>query len=269
MTVERIAVNATDPSVDSRLLAWHEAGSAGIIVGGGGRARVGGTHPALGGDRLAVVAGGGIAVRQTSGRPLSVDVPAPGADAIAVSATWVAWRVREGTGDAIYALRLGGGPPRLVARATELGRPSLEGGLLAFHASGRILLADLGAGTLATVRSERRALLLNPSLRGGRLLYVRAVYSRQELRLGPQSARRPRRDRKLWSTVPTGRRDAGLERGIEHHRHGQPHKLWRRPRPGLSLTLWTTALAADAAYVTRLRQIAGRPLVAEIMRVPR
>jgi hypothetical protein len=33
--------------------------------------------------------------------------------------------------------------------------------------------------------------------------------------------------------------------------------------------LWTTALGPDAAYVTRLRQIIGRPLEAEIVRIPR
>jgi hypothetical protein len=269
MALERIAAHASDPSVDGGLLAWHEAGAAGVLVSGGGRARVGGTHPALGGHRLAVVAGGGIAVRQTSGPPFAVDVPAPGADAVAVSATWIAWRVREGDADAIYTAPLPRGPIRLLARAAQLGRPSLEGGRLAFHANGRIVLADLATGRLTTVRRERRALLLNPSLHGGRLLYVRSIYRRQELRLGPQTARRPRRDAKLWSTVPTGRRDAGYEPGKEHHRMGYPKKLWRRPRRGLSMTLWTTALAADAAYVTRLRQIVGQPLIAEIMRVPR
>jgi hypothetical protein len=98
---------------------------------------------------------------------------------------------------------------------------------------------------------------------------VRAVFSRQELRLGPLSRRSPRRDRKLWSTVPTGRRDAGHEPGDRHKRHGHPHKLWKRPRRGVSATLWTTALAADAAYVTRLRQVSGQPLATEILRVPR
>ena len=33
-------------------------------------------------------------------------------------------------------------------------------------------------------------------------------------------------------------------------------------------TLWSTALAADAAYVTRLRAISGRPRTADILRVP-
>ena len=46
-------------------------------------------------------------------------------------------------------------------------------------------------------------------------------------------------------------------------------KLWPRPPRTLSASLWTTALAADAAYVTRLRQAAGRAMVAEILRVER
>ena len=64
------------------------------------------------------------------------------------------------------------------------------------------MVADLAAGRGGTVRHERRALLLNPSLHDGRLLYVRATYSRQELRLGPLTRRSPRNDRRLWSTVP-------------------------------------------------------------------
>jgi hypothetical protein len=181
--------------------------------------------------------------------------------------------VPEGDDDVIYAVPLGaGGQPREIIRAPELGRPALQGGRLAFHLIGRtsrIVIVDLASGQARTARQERRALLLNPSLHGGRLLYVRAYYARQELRLGPVSRRSPRKDRRLWSTVPTGRRDAGHEPGDIHKQHGQPHRLWKRPRRGLSTTLWTTALAEDAAYVTRLRQVAGQPLVAEIVRVPR
>ena len=160
-----------------------------------------------------------------------------------------------------------------MARATELGRPALQGGRIAFHVtsnrSGRIVIFDLASGRARTARQERRALLLNPSLHEGRLLYVRAVFSRQQLLLGPVTRRSPRRDRNLWSTVPTGYRDAGHEPGDRHKKHGQPHKLWRRPRRGVSATLWTTALAADAAYVTRLRQVSGQALATEILRVDR
>ena len=266
---DKVATNASDPSVDGRLLAWHEAGAAGIVVVGGKPTRVPGSHPALGGGQVALLNGAAIDVRPSAGGAVALSVPAPGADAVALSDSWLAWRAREATGDVIYAAPLAGGPPRQVMRAPELGRPALEGARIAFHLAGRIMVADLPAGPPRTLRHERRALLLNPSLHDGRLLYVRTTFSRQELRLGPLTRRAPRRDRRLWSTVPTGRRDAGHEPGRRHMRHGHPHELWRRPREGVSATLWTTALADEAAYVTRLHQISGRPLVAEILRVPR
>jgi len=270
----KLATNASDPTVDGDLLAWHEAGEQGILVRDGERSRVPGTHPAVGGGRIAVVnAGGGIDVGSTTGDGFARSVPAPGADAVSVTSSWLVWRAREGDADAIYALPLGGGPPIEVARAAELGRPVVNGRRVAFHIvskrSGRIVLFDLATGKARTARQERRALLLNPSLDGGSLLYVRATHSRQELRIGPLRRRNPRRDRRLWSMVPTGRRDAGHEPGKVHKQHGHPHRLWRRPRRGVSATLWTTALGEDAAYVTRLRQIRGRPLVADILRVPR
>jgi hypothetical protein len=270
---ERLATDASDPSVDGALIAWHHAGQPGVLVQDGQQTRLDGQHPALGQGRLAFTTGSTIEVQSTNGDGFGVSIPAPGADAVAVSRSWVAWRVREGDGDVIYAVPLGGGgQPREVLRAPELGRPALEGGRLAFHLIGRtsrIVVADLASGQARTARQERRALLLNPSLEGGRLLYVRAHYARQELRLGPISRRSPRKDRRLWSTVPTGRRDAGHEPGDRHKQHGHPHRLWKRPRRGVSATLWTTALAEDAAYVTRLRQMSGRPLVSDIVRVPR
>ena len=273
MAVDRVAANATDPSVDGALLAWHEAGALGILVRDGRGRRVPGTHPAIGGGRLAVLQGSAIQVSSTSGAPFAATIPAPGADALAVSAGWVAWRARSGDRDTIYAAPLGGGEARRIMGASELGRPALEGDRLAFHVAGRrtgrIILADLGSGRVRTVRRERRAQLLNPSLHDGRLVYVRARYRRQELRLGPPRRRSTRRDRRLWSTVPTGRRDAGHEPGVRHHRHGHPRKMWRRPRVGVAATLWTTALATDAVYVTRLRQVVDRPLAYEILRVPR
>jgi hypothetical protein len=269
MAVSRVAVNATDPSVDGGLLVWHEAGAAGVLVNGGARTRLAGSHPAVGGGRLAVLRGDVIDVGHTSGAPFAVTVPAPGADAVAVSAQWLVWR----SGNTILTAPLAGGPPRAVMTAAGIGRPALDGDRLAFHVAGpsggRIVAGDLRTLSLSTVRRERRALLLNPSLLGEELLYVRAVMSRQELRLGPLARRAPRRDRVVWSTVPTGRRDTGHEPGARHHRHGHPRRLWRRPPEGVSATLWTTALAVDGAYVTRLHQATGDPLVAELLRIPR
>ena len=169
--------------------------------------RVGGTHPAVGGARLAFISGNAIQVQQTSGAPFAATFPAPGADAVAVSAQWVAWRARAADGDTIFAVAAGRRRRRArVAKSAELGRPALEGARLAYHVTGRtggrIVIADLATGKRSTVRRERRAMLLNPSLHGGELAYVRNFYRRQELRVGPQSRRSPQRDRRLWSTCP-------------------------------------------------------------------
>jgi hypothetical protein len=269
----RIVTGGSDPSADGALVAWHVAGETGVVIVDGRPQPAGGAHPALGGGRLAVINGAAIQVRSTSGQPFSATIPAPGADAVAVSDEWVAWRAHDPEGDTLFAVPLAGGAPRRIAKSHELGRPSLDGGQMAYHVPGRtgsrLVIADLATGKRRTVRRERHALLTNPSLHGNRLLYVRSVYTRQELRLGPQSKRNPRRDRRLWSMPPTGRRDAGHDPGKEHHRHGWPRKLWPRPKRGLSATLWTTALASDVAYVTLLRQVSGAPLEVAILRVDR
>ena len=271
-TARRLALYASDPSVDGDLVAWHVGGQPGVLVRDGQTQRVDGVHPAVNDARLAVVRDGVIEVTSTSGPAFRAVIPAAGADAVAVSARWVAWRSRDGAADFIVAAPLPAGEPRVVLRLEELGRPVLEGDRLAFHAAGRrggrIVLADLAAGTRRVVRRERRAQLLNPSLHNGQLLYVRAHHRRQELRLGGLSRRSPWRDRRVWSTTPIGYRDNGYEPGRRDTRHNT-RKLPPRARRGLSASLWTTALAADAAYVTRLRQVSGRVLVAEILRVDR
>jgi hypothetical protein len=270
---KRIVTGGSDPSADGAFVAWHVPGQPGVIVVDGQPMSTGGSHPALGGGRLAVIAGAAIQVRSTTDQPFTTTIAAPGADAVAVDGEWVAWRARAEDGDTIFAQPLAGGRPRRVAKSKELGRPSLAGHRLAYHVTGRtgsrIVIANLETGKRRTVRRERRALLTNPSLHGSRLLYVRSVYTRQELRLGPQSKRGPKRDRRLWSMPPTGYRDAGHEPGKQHHRHGWPRRLWPRPKKGLSSTLWTTALAADVAYVTLLRQMQGQPLEVAILRVDR
>jgi hypothetical protein len=270
---ETLATGVSDPSADGTLLAWHVPGQVGVLVNGDQQTRLAGAHPALGGGRLAVLANDTIQVVQTSGPAFSTSVAAPGADALAVDAEWVAWRARVPEGDALFVAPLAGGQPRRIAVARELGRPALEGGRLAYAVAGRtgsrIVLVNAATGKKATVRRERRALLSNPALHGGRLLYVRNYYKRQELRIGPQTKRSPTHDRRLWSIVPTGRRDAGHDPGKEHHRHGWPRRLWPRPKRGLSATMWTTALGPHTAYVTLLRQMAGQPLQVTILRVPR
>jgi len=164
-------------------------------------------------------------------------------------------------------------PVATAPSGATLGRPSLAGDRLLFHVAGtaraRIDQVLLGSGARSTLRSAPRALLLNPSSDGKRLLYVRSTFQRQQLRIGLLKRRPVRRDRSLYDTVPTGRRDAGNEPGVEHHAHGHPQKLPPRPPRNVSLTLWSTALGPRSAFVTRLRQDAGQPVRATLLRVPR
>jgi len=84
---------------------------------------------------------------------------------------------------------------------------------------------------------------------------------------GPLIVQSTRSDKALWGTVPTGRRDAGEEGGKHKNAPGHHHDLWPRPKPGVADTLTTTAAAADAVYVTRLRQRKGTPVQTVVLRI--
>jgi hypothetical protein len=95
---------------------------------------------------------------------------------------------------------------------------------------------------------------------------VRSTYKRQQVRLGPLRPRASRYDHVVYSTVPTGRRDAEHEPGYVKNEH-TPGGLYPRPPAGRSDTLWTTALGSHVAYFTRLRQYTGRAPGAALLRV--
>ena len=253
---ELVAERATDPSADAGVLAFHQPGAGGVLVRGGAFEPAPGPRPAVGGGRVAWIAGGVVEVR---GPADAASIPAPAADSVALSEAWVAWRARQGEADELWAAPLapGAGPPRRLAAISapgELGRPALAGDRLLFHVSGprdgRIDEILLTTDRRRVLRREPRALLLNPSAQGERLLYVRSTFTRQQLRIG---ALRPRRHawRRARSTAPSppGGATRGHEPGASHHRHGHPKRLPPRPAAGVADTLWSTALAADAAYV--------------------
>ena len=265
------AVPATDPSADAGLVAFQTPGGGGVISRPGAREPAPGPHPAVGGGRLAWVGAGTVEVRAPADPAYVVTLPAPGADSVAVAAGWVAWRA----GDALFASPL---PPAVpapveIAREPGLGRPALAGDRLLFHVAGgtagRIDQVALATGARTTLRRAPRTLLLNPSASGSSLLYVRSTSARQQVRIGALRRQAVLRDRALYGTVPTGRRDRGHEPGQRHRRHGHPKKLPPRPKRGVSITLWTTALTGEAAFVTRLRQDVGQPTKAAVLRIPR
>jgi hypothetical protein len=161
-------------------------------------------------------------------------VRAPGADAVAVSAKWVAWRAALGGRDVMRASNIEDpGRPGAVKSlgraggAAQLGRPSLDGSRLVFAKASKsrntIFLRRLGSGGGSRVMSSRKDGLSNPSIRGGHLLYVRHERRADKLKLA-------------------------------RLRGGEGRTLLRR-RGG---TLWSTALGDKRAYVTQIHGTAPR-----------
>ena len=255
-----VATGLVDPSADGLTLALHRPGAAGELRSPAGIATAPGSRPAVGGGRTAWLSDNAVVVAGVGALPVA------GANSVAVSAGWVAWRI----GQTLWAAPVadtGFGAPRQVV-AGEVGRPALAGGLLLFDFDDtRIDAVDLATGTRATLRRQARAQLRGPSALDGRLVYVRATYRRQQVLTGPLAPQPTTSDRALYGTVPTGRRDAGEEGGSHKNARGHHHDLYPRPPKGVATTLTTTATSASAVYVTRLRQRTGSPVASAILRI--
>jgi hypothetical protein len=254
------ATGLADPSADGATLALHRPGAAGELWTPAGIQAAPGTHPAVGGGRVAWLGSGTVEVAGAGA------IPVAGANAVAVSAGWVAWRV----GQTLWAAPIAGAGFGAVTKvvAGDVGRPALAGSLLLFDfADTRIDALDLATGQRTTLRRQARAQLRGPSALGDRLVYVRATYRRQQVLSGPLRPESTNHDGVLYGTVPTGRRDAGEEGGKHKDAPGHRHDLWPRPPKGVADTLTTTATAADAVYVTWLRQRPGTPPAPAIIRI--
>jgi hypothetical protein len=277
VTYTVLAEGAYDPTASAGRLAWQRADGSAVILRDGAVQPLPGTHPALGGDRLAWREDGDIAIAAADNSAPLERHAAPGAGALALGDGLLAWRTRDAAGsDRLWVLGPGGAPQELAEAVApeELGRPAVAAGRILCHVAGprgsRLLAIDPGTGQRTELRREPGALLSNPASDGLQLLYVRATGRDQQLRLGPLAPAPPAADSTLLVHPSSGQRDA------EHEPHRARHKHGRRPPPlppraarGVVDTLWTTALAADAAYVTRLRAQEGFPRAAAILRVPR
>jgi len=263
--------NGADPSAAGAAVAWQVPGTdTGVIARDGGASEpLPGADPALGPDNVVWREGEVLVVADQATLVVRLRVDAPGAEEPAVSARWLVWRAREAGGDVLRVLDLTAPelPPADIRRQgapDRLGRPSIDGDRVVYHRALRgdnstieeIYLPTRRRTTLRTGRNG--AQLLNPSELGSTLLYVSSSSERQRIRIGPRRARTGDRDRSLFSTHPTVRRDAGHERDRERHGAGypggKPPKFPERAPEGVAVTLWSTALAPGAAYVSRLRR---------------
>jgi hypothetical protein len=267
-----VATPAGDPSATGTELAWQRPGLGGFLSRNGQVAQLPGTHPAIGGALVAWYVGSAVTVASRDTLTPTVQLALPGVQTLAVSDTWLVERVqRFDTGTQILVQPLTDTSKTVVVASAKqpgrLGRPTLSGNLVLFHrateSASWITAYDIVHGTRRKLRVSQDAQLLNPSLLGGRLLYVRAWRCGQELRTGSVAGGR---ERILYRLPPLAGEDSGYERG--HTNQGSRVPCPRPPKP-TSRVLWTTALGAGFAYVTVLRPVRGGGTVPTLLRVAR
>ena len=255
--------SGTDPSAAGDTVVWTApAGGVEAREGQPGRTSVP-AHAVLGGSLIAWREGGVVHVADAADQTPVVDVTVPGVDGLAVSDNWLVTRSPSARGDVIAARPIDAPTEvRTIAaarRPMQLGRPAMDADLVVFHIAtahgSRIVEYNLATSKTHVLRQTISALLTNPSLLRGRLLYVRQTDLSQVLELG--AAQPGAGDRVLYRLGAPAPNDQGHEPGYSD--------VTRTPHPAVaSWTLWTTALSARRAYVTLLPRRGGRPKIVSL-----
>ena len=250
-----VATTGVDPSAADVELAWQQPGVGGFLLRNGVKSRLPGNDPAIGGALVAWHDGPNVTVASRDTLTPVLQEPLAGVQKLALTDRWLVWR----SGLEIRVQPLSD-PTRsaLVVKAkrfAELGRPALDGDLVVYHyatpSGSWLTTVNVATGARDRVRYAKDAQLLNPSLLGGSLLYVRTSRCAQELRLGPLHGGK---ERVLYKLPPLAGQDRGHEPG--HTEQGERLPCPHRPKPTTRI-LWTTALSATTAYVTILRPRRG------------
>ncbi|MFN2615813.1 MAG: hypothetical protein ABR581_01680 [Thermoleophilaceae bacterium] len=254
----RVSADATDPSTAGHTLAWQRPGDGGVFVDGSRTVPVPGQDPAVGGPFVAWHTGDHVVVARRDSLQHVFDRDIPGVGELAVSGRWLVYRrLRPGGGRVIGARRIFSPDlERHVASSrsgSALGRPSVDGDRVVYHVSGRggsaLRIMDVLRGRRRTLLRSGDAQLLNPSLLGRALVYVRIGRCGQQLVL-----RRRGRRRVLARGRPLAGQDAGFE---PHHTPQGSRRPCRHPHPTTAM-FWTTALSARFGYVAVIRPAADR-----------
>jgi len=241
--------HATDPAATADTLLFQKLGGPAVMNRGSVSIPLPGSHPAIGGPYIATVVGGNsVQLLDRSTLAPIAQIPAPGADAIAVSQSWLAYRAASGGADGIYVRYIANpaspGPIVQVASAggvAQLSPPATDGAVLLYATASpdgsRVIQRVLGTDKQRTLVHSRRLLLFDPSISGKAFSYVRS-------------------DARHSRLIVRGRR-----------RHGAGRILYSI-RPGAG-TLWSEALTDSFAYVTILEPRAANGADASIVGISR
>jgi hypothetical protein len=228
--------HATDPSATADALLFQRLGGPAVISRGGPEVALPGTHPAIGGRFIATVSGNAIQLFDRGTLAPIARIDAPGADAIAVSDIWLAYRAPLGGGDGIFIRYIANpaspAPPKLLANeggAAQLSPPAVDGNTLVYAIAtprgSRVVQWLMGTHKHRALVRSHRLLLFDPAVDGRSFSYVRSDARRSRL----------------------------MVRG--RHRHGAGRILFTLKRSGGQL--WSSALTDSVAYVTVLHPSSG------------
>ena len=265
-----VAVPGGDPSVTGTDLAWQKPGVGGFLARAGQTAALPGSDPAIGGSLVAWRSGNLVTVAARDTLAPTLQETIPGVQKLAVTDRWLVYRAARADGSAQIRVQPLSDPSRSalvvkVRRGAMLGRPSLFGDLVVYHyatgAASWLTAVDVATGSRRRLRYAADEQLLDPSLYGARLLYVRDSRCSQQLRLGSIGSAK---ERVLYQLPPLAGQDAGHERG--HTSQGEHLPCARPPKPTTKM-LWTTALSSDAAYVTVLTPRRGGRTTPALLRI--
>jgi hypothetical protein len=184
--------HATDPSATADALLFQRLGGPAVMSRGGPEIPLPGSHPAIGGRFIATVAGNQILLLDRNTLALVGQIPAPGADAVAVSDSWLAYRAPTGGGDGIYIRYIANpaspGPQALLASeggASQLSPPAVDGAILVYAIAtprgSRVVQWVMGTHKHRALVRSRRLLLFDPAVNGKSFAYVRADARRSRL----------------------------------------------------------------------------------------
>ncbi|HSD24972.1 MAG TPA: hypothetical protein VLB79_11670 [Solirubrobacterales bacterium] len=217
--------HATDPSATADALLFQRLGGPAVISRGGPEIPLAGSHPAIGGRYVATVQGNSVLLFDRASLAPVAQIPAPGADAIAVSDLWLAYRASGGGGDGIYVRYIANptapAPPLQVASqggAGQLSRPAIDGAILLYASAtprgSRVVQRVMGTRKHRALVRSGRLLLFDPSVNGRSFAYVRADARRSRLMVRKRHAHGAgrvllslgRSKGVLWSNALTGSR---------------------------------------------------------------
>jgi hypothetical protein len=225
--VTRIATNAYDPTVDRGNVAFATEGGNVIVrpAGGGEITYPNATEPSLSGPFLAYRDSAGIRVIRWADGTEVRRIASPFVSKPALSWPRIAFVRRASPYDRLYVRNFVTGQVKLYATVrlpTDLGRPSLRHGRLAWHTQTRreskIMVLNLSSGSRRAIATTRIGMLGNPSLYRTRVVWVDARFGVTFLKQG-------------WLTGPR-------------------RVILARVR-SRTVSYWTTSAASNAAYMTR------------------